>query len=222
MLSLQNITKTYQRGRCTHTALRDLSFDVAAGECVALCGASGSGKTTALNLLGCLDRPTNGKYYFYNECVTEMTPAAQAAWRHQHIGFIFQSFGLLPRLTALENIMLPLRYAGYSLKACAEKASHMLDQVGLLTHAHHTPPALSGGQQQRIAIARALVRQPALLLADEPTGALDSVTADLILRLLLDQQALSRSTLILITHDAAVAARMHRTLTLQDGCLYCT
>jgi len=214
LIETQALTKTYG-ALC---ALDGVSVDIAQGEFVAVMGPSGSGKSTFMNLLGCLDRPTGGTYHFGGTDVTTLTDDDLAAVRNRRIGFVFQAFNLLPRASALENVELPLLYAGCSRQARRARAAALLDMVGLSARRDHTPAQLSGGEQQRVAIARALVNAPVLLLADEPTGALDSRTGREIMDLLtrLNDGGL---TLVLVTHDAAVARRAKRTLYFRDGAL---
>jgi ABC-type lipoprotein export system ATPase subunit len=216
LIRLEGVGKTYPCGARPLTVLADLSLRIAAGEFVAIVGPSGSGKTTLLNILGCLDRPSEGHYRLGGEGVEGLSTGAAATVRNQHIGFVFQGFHLLPRLTALANVELPLIYAGLGARERRRRAEAMLCRVQLADRAEHLPGALSGGQQQRVAIARALVNGPSLLLADEPTGALDQETGREILALFgsLNQQGV---TVILVTHDPAVAAAGRRTIRLEDG-----
>ena len=196
-------------------ALRSVSFQVAAGEFVALTGPSGSGKSTLMHLLGCLERPSHGRYLLNGQNVSGLSANRQAQMRNQHIGFVFQKFNLLPRASALENVLMPLLYRG-RVKGAKQKAQAALQTVGLANRASHRPTELSGGQQQRVAIARALVTDPAILLADEPTGNLDSRTGTEILDLLLKLASNGRTVLV-VTHDPTVAARAGRVLRLYDG-----
>jgi putative ABC transport system ATP-binding protein len=197
-------------------ALRGVSVDIHAGDFVAIMGASGSGKSTLMNILGCLDLPTQGLYELAGEAVQGMQPDQLASIRNRRIGFVFQQFNLLPRTSALENVELPMVYAGVPSAARRERAMAALQLVGLGERHKHTPSELSGGQQQRVAIARALVNQPQLILADEPTGALDSQTSEDIMRLLVD---LNRQgmTVVLVTHESDIAAWARRRLVFKDG-----
>lgn len=216
LVLLQHLTKVYQLGENTVPALRNVSLKIAPGELIAVRGPSGSGKSTLMNLVGCLDRPTAGDYWLMGKHVNRLTPNELAAIRNQCIGFIFQSFNLLSRMSALENIMIPMIYAGYARSEQEERAWRALELVGLADRAHHLPPQMSGGEQQRVAIARALVNQPALILADEPTGNLDSRTSLEIMALL---QALNRRghTIIVVTHNPDIAAHTRRQIVLHDG-----
>jgi putative ABC transport system ATP-binding protein len=215
MIQLRHIAKTYTRTPGERVdALVDLSLLIRAGEFIAIVGASGSGKSTLMNMLGLLDRPTSGEYRFEGRDVTTLSTAEQARFRNEHIGFVFQSFHLLPKTSALENVELPLVYSRRpQIKGLARKA---LEAVGLADRVHHTPSELSGGQQQRVAIARALVNQPSLLLADEPTGNLDAAAASEVMEIF---AALHRSgrTIVLVTHDSGVAARAERVIRLEAG-----
>jgi putative ABC transport system ATP-binding protein len=215
LIEVQNLTKTYPMGTDEVLALRGVSFIVERGEFVALMGPSGSGKSTLMHLLGCLDRPTAGTYWLEGKAVSGLTRQEQAAVRNQQIGFVFQTFNLLPRLSALENVAMPLTYRG-RVKQAREQAAEALARVGLADRLGHRPAELSGGQRQRVAMARALVTNPALILADEPTGNLDSKTGADIMTLL---TALNREerTIILVTHDHAVARHAQRVLQMQDG-----
>jgi putative ABC transport system ATP-binding protein len=202
-------------GQTVH-ALRDVSVDIAEGDFVAIMGASGSGKSTLMNILGCLDLPSSGTYHLAGEAVEGMDPDQLASVRNRRIGFVFQQFNLLPRTSALENVELPMVYSGIKSAVRRERATQALQRVGLGERMGHTPAELSGGQQQRVAIARALVNQPQLILADEPTGALDSQTSEDIMRLLTDlnQQGM---TVVLVTHEGDIAAWARRKLVFKDG-----
>ena len=196
--------------------LKGLSLDVFKNEYVALMGPSGSGKSTLMNIIGCLDTPTGGKYILNEKDVSQMDDNSLAEVRNTEIGFVFQQFNLLPRLTALENVALPLVYAGMSRKLRNEKALHVLDMVSLTDRSHHKPNELSGGQCQRVAIARALVNDPAIILADEPTGNLDSITSYEIMDIFEDIHSRG-NTVILVTHEEDIASHAHRIIRLLDG-----
>jgi putative ABC transport system ATP-binding protein len=216
VLSVCNLVKTYRVGQTQVRALRGVSLDVYRNEFVAIMGASGSGKSTFMNLIGCLDQPTSGDYKLMGMSVSHMTAKQLASIRNKYLGFVFQGFHLLPRATALNNVMLPLLYAGVPREERERRARKALDAVGLGTRLSHTPSQLSGGQQQRVAIARALVNNPLLLLADEPTGNLDSRTSVEIMALLqaLNQRGL---TIVLVTHEPDIAACAKRRVTFRDG-----
>ncbi len=216
LLDLEAVVKTYQMGDVEVPALRGVSLTVARGEFVAVMGASGSGKSTLMNIVGCLDRPTRGRYALAGRDVSTLGVDALAAVRNREIGFVFQSFNLLSRTSALENVELPLLYAGTPARERAARAGAALAQVGLAERALHHPNQMSGGQQQRVAIARALVSRPELILADEPTGNLDSTTSLEIMDLL---RALSRAgmTIVLVTHEPEIAAFAGRVVVMKDG-----
>jgi len=194
--------------------LDDVSFTVPAGQSVAITGASGSGKSTLLGLLAGLDQPSSGEVHLLGNSIVKMDEDGRAAFRAGHVGFVFQSFQLLPNLTALENVMLPLELAGH---AATDSAIKMLERVGLSARLHHYPATLSGGEQQRVSIARAFVQQPVLIFADEPTGSLDEATGKTIIDLMFELALQQNTTLVLVTHDSALAARCDRQLVLQGG-----
>ncbi|RFP58205.1 MAG: ABC transporter ATP-binding protein [Limnothrix sp. CACIAM 69d] len=216
MISLQNITKTYQLGDSSVPILKGINLDIPANDYLAIVGSSGSGKSTLMNIIGCLDRPTEGTYTFENRNLTALNPTELAYIRNQRIGFVFQQFNLLPRATALENVMLPAVYAGIPKADRRARAEAALVSVGLGDRLHNRPNQLSGGQQQRVAIARALINQPSLLLADEPTGALDSQTTQEVMALF-DQLHEQNIAIVLITHDLAIADRTQRKIQVRDG-----
>lgn len=214
MIQLQNITKVYPMGNRELTVLRGINLHVERGEMVAIMGPSGSGKTTILNLIGCLDTPTSGSYYLEGKKVNLLSSGELAKVRGQKIGFVFQTFNLLPRLSALGNVQLGLRFAG---GADPERAMQALAKVGLSDRANHRPNELSGGEQQRVAIARALAKSPPLILADEPTGNLDSRAGEEVISLLTSLRAEQGGTLIMITHDSNLAHHCQRIIHLKDG-----
>ena len=216
IIHLENIQKSYFMGKQELKVLKGLSLDVFKNEYVALMGPSGSGKSTLMNIIGCLDTPTGGKYILNEKDVSQMDDNSLAEVRNTEIGFVFQQFNLLPRLTALENVALPLVYAGMSRKLRNEKALHVLDMVSLTDRSHHKPNELSGGQCQRVAIARALVNDPSIILADEPTGNLDSVTSHEIMDIFEDIHRRG-NTVILVTHEEDIANHAHRVIRLLDG-----
>jgi len=215
LIVLRDVSKVYAAGQTVH-ALRGVNLEIAAGEFVAIMGASGSGKSTLMNILGCLDTPSSGSYVLDGVPVQDRDPDALAALRNRRMGFVFQQFNLLPRTSALENVELPLLYAGVRQPERSRRAFAALQRVGLRERSSHSPAQLSGGQQQRVAIARALVNEPALILADEPTGALDSETSTDVMQLLdtLNRQGI---TVILVTHEADMAAWARRRLLFKDG-----
>jgi putative ABC transport system ATP-binding protein len=217
VIRTHGLIKTYQLGSETVRALRGVDLVVDRNEYVAIMGPSGSGKSTFMNLIGCLDTPSGGEYWLNGQPVSNLTDNELAHIRNREIGFVFQTFNLLPRASALHNVELPLIYGGVSSKERRQRASDMLDRVGLGERMEHRPSELSGGQRQRVAIARALVNRPALLLADEPTGNLDSATGERALELLLDEQGRRGTSLLLVTHDERLAHRCQRVIRIQDG-----
>ncbi|MFC1934900.1 ABC transporter ATP-binding protein [Chloroflexota bacterium] len=214
MIKLRDITKVYPMGKRNLTVLRGINLHIEQGELVAIMGPSGSGKSTILNLMGCLDKPTSGSYYMEDREVSRFSSGELAQVRGQKIGFVFQTFNLLPRLSALANVELGMRYVGGSDR---QKAMEALIRVGLSERANHRPTELSGGEQQRVAIARALVKNPPLLLADEPTGNLDSQSGGEIISILTSLHAEQGITLVMITHDANIAGHCQRIIHLKDG-----
>jgi putative ABC transport system ATP-binding protein len=214
MIKLENITKTYPMGKRELSVLCGVSLEIATGELVAIMGPSGSGKSTMLNLMGCLDKPTSGRYILDGKEVSRLSSGELAQVRGKKIGFIFQTFNLLPRLTALANVELGMRYVGGSNRRQAVDA---LVKVGLGERMHHRPTELSGGEQQRVAIARALVKNPPVLLADEPTGNLDSKSGGEIINILTSLHAAQGITLVMITHDADIARHCQRIVHFMDG-----
>jgi putative ABC transport system ATP-binding protein len=216
VIEARELTKVYKMGTIDVHALRGVSFNITKGEVVSIMGPSGSGKSTLMNLIGCLDRPTSGEYILDGERVSNLTDDQLAAIRNQKVGFVFQTFNLLPRATALDNVELPLRYAGNG-RDRKKMAHDALVAVGLEDRVHHRPNELSGGQQQRVAIARAIINEPAIILADEPTGNLDSKSGEEIMALLLKLNQQRGTTLIIVTHDSHVAEKTQRIIHLMDG-----
>jgi ABC-type lipoprotein export system ATPase subunit len=221
LIELKDIRRTYYLGEVAVPVLKGISLNVARSELVALMGASGSGKSTLMNLLGCLDHPTSGEYWLDGQEISRLTAKERARLRNRTIGFVFQSFNLLPRTTALENVMMPLTYSRENLSEQQKKlrAADLLRKVGLADRINHQQSQLSGGEQQRVAIARALVNQPRILLADEPTGNLDSRTSEEILQMFQQLNSVDGITIILVTHDQGVAQWAQRTIRIKDGLL---
>lgn len=216
IILVEKLTKTYVMGAQTLHALREISFNIKKNEYVALMGPSGSGKSTLMNILGCLDSPTSGSYYLNQTNVSQMKDADLAIVRNKEIGFVFQTFNLLPRISALDNVAIPLIYAGITKKERLERAKHVLQMVGLADRMDHRPNELSGGQRQRVAIARAIVNNPAIILADEPTGNLDSKTSIEIMSIFSEIHS-AGNTVILVTHEPDIAEYAHRIIRLKDG-----
>jgi len=216
IIQIEELVRNFRLGKQLIKVLKAISFSIDKNEYVALMGPSGSGKSTLMNLLGCLDTPTSGSYVLNQQDVSKLTDDELAEIRNKEIGFVFQTFNLLPRATALDNVALPLIYAGYSKKEREDRALEVLDQVGLGDRVKHKPNELSGGQRQRVAVARALVNNPSIILADEPTGNLDSKTSNEIMGLF-DQIHKAGNTIILVTHEEEIAQHAHRIIRLRDG-----
>ncbi len=219
LIEIKNLYKNYEMGDLSVPALIDINLNIQQNEYVAIMGPSGSGKSTLMNILGCLDTPTSGTYHFRDEDVSSFNDDALSAMRNKEIGFIFQNFNLLPKLDALQNVEMPLIYAGIKTHERRERAIHALERVGLKERMHHKPSELSGGQRQRVAVARALVSKPGILLADEPTGALDSKTGEDIMQLF-EELHQDGNTIILITHEHDIASYAHRTIFIKDGSIH--
>lgn len=216
VVKAQNLTKVYQMGDVEVHALRGLSLQISKGEVISIMGPSGSGKSTLMNIIGCLDKPTSGDYLLDGEKVSELNDDQLATIRNRKVGFVFQNFNLLPRASALANVELPLRYSHNGGKR-RQRAKEALEAVGLGDRIYHQPNELSGGQQQRVAIARALVNNPAIVMADEPTGNLDTKSGDEIMDLLLKLNQENGTTLIIVTHDPEVAGLTQRVVSIRDG-----
>lgn len=221
LIRLDHICKSYRVGEMDLPVLKDVSLRIDSGELVALMGASGSGKSTLMNILGCLDRPTSGKYWLEGQELSQVSSDERAMVRNRTIGFVFQGFNLLPRTSTLENVMMPLDYAAQrvSNSEARRRATELLVRVGLADRMKHEPSQLSGGQQQRVAIARALINRPRLLFADEPTGNLDSHTSQDILRMFAELNAKEGITIVLVTHDPEVAKSANRVIRISDGAI---
>jgi len=219
LIELKNIYKTYYIGELALPVLKGVSLDITKGEFVTLMGASGSGKSTLMNILGCLDHPTSGQYWLDGQEVSQLSTDERAFVRNQKVGFVFQNFNLLPRTSALENVMLPLEYTAENLpdREVKRRAIELLSRVGLKSRFDHEPSQLSGGEQQRVAIARALVNRPSILFADEPTGNLDSHTSEEVLRMFQQLNEDEGITVILVTHDANIARHARRVIHISDG-----
>jgi putative ABC transport system ATP-binding protein len=217
LIQTKKLTKIFKNGDHSLAALNNIDLEIAKGEIVALTGPSGSGKTTLMHLLGCLDSPTSGQFFLEGEEISSFSPKQLAFVRNQKIGFVFQNFHLLNDLNAVENVVLPQLYGGIANKQASEKAKELLEVVGLGNRLSHYPNQLSGGQRQRMAIARALAMDPPILLADEPTGNLDSENAHLIIDLFFSINQLKQTTIILVTHEKGIAQRAQRCITITDG-----
>ena len=217
VVDAKDLKKIYVMGDVEVHALRGLTIQIEPGEVMSIMGPSGSGKSTLMNTLGCLDRPTSGEYYLDGESVAAMNDDQLADIRNRKVGFVFQSFNLLPRATALSNVELPLRYSSVSGKERRERSKAALESVGLADRIHHRPSELSGGQQQRVAIARALINNPAIVMADEPTGNLDTKSGDEVMSVLLKLNKELGTTLIVVTHDPEIAEKTGRIVTIRDG-----
>ena len=216
MISLEHISKTFHNGDETVTALNDVSIDIKQNEFVAIMGSSGSGKSTLMNVLGCLDTPSSGRYMLNDQDVAKLSDDTLSSIRNQNIGFIFQTFHLLPKLDVIGNIMLPLRYTSVNKDEAMERTLTLVERVGLSHRKHHKPFEMSGGQRQRVAIARALINQPKVILADEPTGNLDSKTSKEIMEILTELQK-SGQTIVMVTHEDDIAAYAQRQISMRDG-----
>ena len=215
IIKTENLTKDYETGTQVVSALKGINLSVEKGEFLSIMGPSGSGKTTLMNIIGCLDSPTNGSYFLNDKSVSKLDDDELAKIRNEEIGFVFQSFHLLARNTAFDNVMLPLKYAGIGKEEATKRSNDVLDLVGLSSRSKHTPAELSGGQQQRVAIARALVNEPSILFADEPTGNLDSKTGQDVMKIFKDLNE-NGQTIILITHEDSIAKQSNRIITIMD------
>ncbi|MEK6949377.1 MAG: ABC transporter ATP-binding protein [Nanoarchaeota archaeon] len=219
IIKLDNVWKTYEMGEVKVNALRGLNLEIKKGEFVAIMGPSGSGKSTAVNMVGSLDMPTRGKVYLEEHDISRLSESELAQLRGRKIGFIFQQFNLINTLTALENVALPMVFQGINKEERGKRATRILDKIGLADRLHHRPTELSGGQQQRVAIARALANEPDVILADEPTGNLDSVTGETVMGFLEELNKKESKTIVMVTHDANVAHHAHRIEFLKDGAI---
>lgn len=217
VIKLENIVKTYKMGDMEQVVLRGVSIEIEKGELVAIMGSSGSGKSTIMNIIGCLDRPSKGNYYLDGKEVSTLSDDELATTRNRKLAFVFQQFYLLPRLTAEQNVALPLKYRDTDEKEIKQRVTVMLAKVGMAERAHHRPSELSGGQQQRVAIARALVSEPEVILADEPTGALDSVTTTEVMQLFLELNEKDGKTIVIVTHDPKIGEQCKRIIRVSDG-----
>ena len=216
IIKTENLTKDYETGTQVVSALKGINLSVEKGEFLSIMGPSGSGKTTLMNIIGCLDSPTNGSYFLNDKSVSKLDDDELAKIRNEEIGFVFQSFHLLARNTAFDNVMLPLKYAGIGKEEATKRSNDVLDLVGLSSRSKHTPAELSAGRQQRVAIARALVNEPSILFADEPTGNLDSKTGNDVMKIFKDLNE-NGQTIILITHEDSIAKQSNRIITIMDG-----